>query len=277
MTAARRVKSSLARPPRARFPVPELLELEAADVPARWTERTVSWYERADLRGDYAERVLAVSADVLGDATSVLDVGAGFGALALPLARRVARVTALEPMPVMAAALRRALRRHTVTNVTVIEGSWPEAPVAAHDVVFCAQVGGLLTRGSPFLAEVMRVATRGVVLVRDTPDRDDKFFYGELYPRLLGRPYMRTCEDGDTVAGLADLGIVPAVTAIEYRSDQPFDSLDEACDFWMTYMGLAEEGARRFLHEFLGERLQRDGDGWLAPFTKRADVIRWRV
>jgi SAM-dependent methyltransferase len=246
-------------------------------VPAAWTERTVAWYERADLRGDYAEQVLAASEDVLGDATSVLDVGAGFGALALPLARRVARVTALEPTPVMASALRRALGRDAITNVTVVEAAWRAAPLAAHDVVLCAQVGGLLTRGSPFLADVASVAARGVVLVRDTPGRDDKFFYRELYPRLLGRPYTRTCEDGDTVAGLADLGIVPAVTTIAYRSDQPFESLDEACDFWMTYMGLTGEAPRRFLYSFLGERLQRDGDGWLAPFTKHADVIRWRV
>jgi SAM-dependent methyltransferase len=242
-----------------------------------WTERTVAWYERADLRGDYADRVLAASADVLGDATSVLDVGAGFGALALPIARRVARVTALEPTPAMAAALRRALRRDGVTNVTVIEAAWSATAMPAHDVVLCAQVGGLLARGSAFLGKVGSVATRAVVLVRDTPGRDDKFFYGELYPRLLGRPYGRTCEDGDTVAGLADLGIVPAVTTIEYRSDQPFETLEEACDFWMTYMGLTGEAPRRFLHGFLAERLQRDGDGWLAPFTKRADVIRWRV
>jgi SAM-dependent methyltransferase len=242
-----------------------------------WTERTVAWYERAQHRSDYAERVLEASADVLTAARSLLDVGAGFGALAVPLARRLAHVTALEPTATMAAALRRAIRRDGITNLTVVEAAWGGAPVSAHDVVLCAQVGRLLARGSAFLADVARVAAHGVVLVRDTPGRDDKFFYGELYPRLLGRPYTRTCEDMDTVAGLGDLGIVPDVTTIEYRSDQPFESLDEACDFWMTYMGLTGEAPRRFLHDFLTERLQREGDGWVAAFSKRATVIRWRV
>jgi hypothetical protein len=45
----------------------------------------------------------------------------------------------------------------------------------------------------------------------------------------------------------------------------------------MTYMDLTGEAPRHFLHDFLGERLQRDGEGWLAPFTKRASVIRWRL
>jgi hypothetical protein len=143
--------------------------------------------------------------------------------------------------------------------------------------VECMRRASALAPGATFVEDAARVATHAIVLVRDTPGRDDKFFYSELYPRLLGRPYIRTCEDGDTVAGLTPLGIAADVTTIEYRSDQPFDSLDEACEFWMTYMDLAGEAPHRFLHGFLGERLQRDGDGWLAPFTKRATVIRWRV
>jgi tRNA1(Val) A37 N6-methylase TrmN6 len=43
--------------------------------------------------------VLAAAAPVLSECRSALDVGAGFGALALPLARRIAHVTALEPAP----------------------------------------------------------------------------------------------------------------------------------------------------------------------------------
>ena len=242
-----------------------------------WTEQTVAWFERAQRRSDYAERVIQASAVVLAGAASLVDVGAGFGALARPLARRVSHVTALEPTPAMAAALRRAIGEESITNVTVIEKAWGEVPIAAHDVVLCAQVGRLLAPGAGFLAQAARVATRAIVLVRDMPGRDDKFFYGELYPRLLGRPYIRTCEDGDTVAALAALGIAADVATIEYRSDQPFDSLDEACDFWMTYMDLTGEAPRRFLRGFLRERLQRDGEGWLAPFTKHATVVRWRV
>ena len=78
------------------------------------------------------------------------------------------------------------------------------------------------------------------------------------------------------MAGLERLGIRPVVTPIEYSSDQPFDSLEEACDFWMTYMGLEGEGPRGYLRRFLGERLDRRGAEWIAPFRKRAAVITWR-
>ncbi|MDO8478751.1 MAG: hypothetical protein Q7W02_21640, partial [Candidatus Rokubacteria bacterium] len=71
-----------------------------------WTERTVAWYERANERSDYAARVLGALGPALVGCRDALDVGAGFGALALPLAQRLEAVTALEPSAAMAGALR---------------------------------------------------------------------------------------------------------------------------------------------------------------------------
>jgi SAM-dependent methyltransferase len=242
-----------------------------------WTAATVAWYERANAGSDYAERVLAAAASWLGDCRSVLDVGAGFGALTLPLARALERVTALEPSPAMAAALRRARAAERLGNVEVVEAAWGERPLAPHDVVVCAHVGPLLRGGSPFLAEVSAFARRAVVLVCDAPGGDDKFFFPELYPRLLGRTYSRSCGHVETLETVSALGVEPTVTPIAYRSDQPFDSLEEACDFWMTYMGLAGDRPRAYLRRFLAGRLRRDGAGWLAPFRKHAAVIAWSV
>lgn len=220
--------------------------------------------------------MLAAAAPWLAGAESALDVGAGFGALALPLARRLARVTALEPSAAMAAALRRAAARAKATNLTVVEAAWGQPAIGPHDVVVCAHVGPLLGAAAPFLVEVGRLARRAVIVVRDAPGGDDKFFFPELYPLLLGRPYERTTRDGETLQAVRALGIEPAVLPIAYDSDQPLESLDEACDFWMTYMGLEGPGPRRRLREFLAQRLRRDGEGWIAPFHKRAVVLAWR-
>jgi SAM-dependent methyltransferase len=241
-----------------------------------WTDRTVAWYEAANARSDYADKVLAAAAPLIADAHTALDVGAGFGALAVPLARRLQRVTALEPAPAMAAALRRSVRRAGLDNVAVIEAVWGQAAIEPHDVVVCAHVGPLLGRGSSFLRDVAVVARVGVVLVRDAGG-DDKFYYPELYPRLLGRSYGRSGKEAETVAALSDLRVSPVVAPVEYHSDQPFASLEEACDFWMTYMALDGAATRGVLRAFLAERLQREGDGWVAPFTKRGTVMWWRV
>jgi hypothetical protein len=204
---------------------------------------------------------------------TALDVGAGCGALAIPLARRGLSVTALEPSPAMVRALR-GWAAEAGREIAVVEAAWGEHPVPVHDLVLCAHVGNLL-RDLDFLQEIGSVARHHVVLVRDLSATagGDKFFYRELYPVLLGRPYGGPGEAEDTVAVLRSLGVRPAVREIEYRSDQTFADLAEACDFWMTYLGLSDAGSRAYLAGFLGERLVRGDGGWIAPFRKRAAVI----
>ena len=71
--------------------------------------------------------------------------------------------------------------------------------------------------------------------------------------------------------------MTPNITTIEYQSDQPLESLDEACDFWTTYLRRDDRATRRFLRQFLAARLRREGNRWVAPYRKRAVVIWWRV
>lgn len=242
-----------------------------------WTERKVAWYRRALERSDYAEKIVDVLAPLLPECESALDVGAGCGALTLPLAERLRQVTALEPAPAMAKALRERAQARGLKNIEVIEAEWGDVPVALHDLVLCAHVGELLHADAPFLREASSVARRGVALVRDAGQERDKFFFRELYPLWLGRPYVPGCDHEETVERLARLGATPTVTFVSYRSDQPFDDLEEACDFWEEYLGLGGEPFRRFLRAFLSERLVPEGQGWVAPYAKHAAVIWWRV
>jgi hypothetical protein len=138
-------------------------------------------------------------------------------------------------------------------------------------------VAPLLRPDSGFPADARRLARRAVVLVHDAPGGDDKFFFSELYPRLLGRPYGHGARHDDMLDSLRALGVAPTVDDVPVRSDQPFESLDEACDFWMTWMGLHGGREREYLSSFLAERLVRTAGGWCAPYRKRVRVIRWRT
>jgi hypothetical protein len=186
-------------------------------------------------------------------------------------------VTALEPSPAMASALRTDAAAAGLANVTVLEARWGDLAVAPHDLLVCAHVGPLLGGDSAFLAAVREIARRAVIIVRDMPGEDDKFFFRELYPRLRGESYERCCNYADTLAALGRVGIEPEVTVIEYDSSQPFSDLDEACDFWMEYMRLTGDEARAELRRFLGTRLISRGAEVVAPFHKHAAVIHWCI
>ena len=94
-----------------------------------------------------------------------LDIGAGAGRYALPLARAVRMVIALDPSPSMLDGLREAMAEHRIDNVEVVQGRWPGAeqgsgPSAAAlpaDVTLIAHVGYDVDAIWPFLEAMERV------------------------------------------------------------------------------------------------------------------------
>src|SRR5688572_33091698 len=70
-----------------------------------------------------------------------LDVGAGGGRYALPLALLVREVVAIDPSPSMLGALREDATSLAVENLRVIEARWPMAAPRSGDVALAAHVG----------------------------------------------------------------------------------------------------------------------------------------
>ena len=107
--------------------------------------RAADWDRRAEQRGrrekgsDYACEFLA-RMDLAG-AKTVLDIGCGTGNLALPLARSVCRVHALDFSAEMLRLLRANARSEGVRNVTTHHLAWADdwARVPRADVAICSR------------------------------------------------------------------------------------------------------------------------------------------
>lgn len=92
---------------------------------------------------------------------SWLDIGAGGGRYALPLALAVREVIAVDPSQGMLGVLREGMAEHGIENVRVVEGRWPAAadPSLVADVAFIAHVGYDVEQIGPFL-DAMERSTR---------------------------------------------------------------------------------------------------------------------
>ncbi len=96
-----------------------------------------------------------------------LDVGAGGGRYALPLALAVREVIAVDPSEGMLGVLREAMTEDGIENVRIVPGRWPaiatdlsiQPPLQA-DVAFIAHVGYDVEQIGPFLEGLERSARR---------------------------------------------------------------------------------------------------------------------
>jgi SAM-dependent methyltransferase len=94
-----------------------------------------------------------------------LDIGAGGGRYAMPLALLAGRVIALDPSDGMLAVLREGMAEHRIPNIEVIQSRWPMPSPPTADVSLISHVGYDIEDIGPFLDAMEAAATRLCVAV----------------------------------------------------------------------------------------------------------------
>ena len=241
-----------------------------------WDRRRVRWYSQALDESDFPDVVIRAIRPWLRGCSSVLDVGAGCGTLAVPLARRVERVTALDPSVEMLRELRRRARRAGVANIRCVLGAWGEVPLRPHDLLLVANARPVIRDVRKFVELAAPLARRRIAIVEHVETGREKFWLDELYPLLFNRSYPRRGDYLETYASLHGLGIFADVRLVAYRFDQPFRSLDEAVEFWANHLPPLGARQRGHLRAFLTARLVKVGHRLVAPIPKTSAIISWR-
>lgn len=205
-----------------------------------------------------------------------LDIGAGAGRYALPLARVVGEVVAIEPSVGMLEALREEMATHGIKNVRPIEARWPMADAPDGDVALLAHVGYDIEAIEPFVRAMESSARRlcvAVLMERQPASVADPFWpivHGETRVALPALP--------EFVELLGALGRAPTVTATE-REPRRFASRDELVGFLRRQLWVADGGEkeRRFnaaLDELVVEA--PDGGFGLAGQTSSSiGIVSW--
>jgi SAM-dependent methyltransferase len=98
-----------------------------------------------------------------------LDIGAGGGRYALPLARHARSVIAVEPSEGMRSVLREGIAEHGISNVDIVPACWPMDAAPTADVALIAHIGYDIEEIGPFLDAMEASARRLCVAVLVTP------------------------------------------------------------------------------------------------------------
>jgi SAM-dependent methyltransferase len=281
----------------------------SSDAPAPAAELEAAWAERVRANRDQAERlrestpsdfyapvsslfvadprrtdepVLDVLQAIARTDSRWLDIGAGAGRYALPLALRVREVIAVEPSAGMRRALRTGIDEHGITNVRVVPGTWPEAlddlgPLPAADVAFIAHVGYDIEQVGPFLDAMEAAAGESCVAV--LTDRSPGAVADSFWPVVHGEERVPLPALPDLVALLDARGRRTEVVRVE-RSTRSFDSVDALAAFLRRQLFIAE-GSEKDVHfraSMPDMIVHRDGAWTLAEGPAGSvGVLSWAV
>jgi SAM-dependent methyltransferase len=223
------------------------------------------WDARA---GRYAESVhgqdgplLELLAPWLTKDRTVLDVGAGTGRHAVPMAASVRRVVAVEPSANMRAQI------PPTPGLEVVAADWLSAADLSADVVTCLHTLYPIADVVPFLRKIEGSATERVILaMRDDPSAHP----AEVLAGGAREPLLR-----HLVLVLRQLGIAPDVTLFRYPTAYRFSSVDSALEDCRARAGSRWDEARGAA--WLRDRLRPTAGGAVEIDcgTMTAGIVHW--
>ena len=192
---------------------------------------------------------------------TLLDVGAGGGRFALPLALTCRTVTAVEPSSSMCSVLRQTLLEYNIGNVSIIEAGWLEACVEPADIVLCSHVVYAIEDIEPFVRKMDNCAGRLVVTVLfQSPPQTQ--MYG-LWEQVHGEKRHGLPALPEFLPVLRQLGIRPEVTELDELPPRGFPSFAEARETIARRLFVTPQTeAMSRLERALGDWLDHEDGGW---------------
>jgi precorrin-6B methylase 2 len=253
-----------------------------ADKTSSWDGIAARWNE-IQTKNDYGPKVLdrvKVNKD-----ENVLDVGAGAGLLAIPLAKKCKHVTALDISSEMLKYLTENAAKEAILNITYINKEFENATIGKdvekHDVVVASRSMGWSQDLQKFLKNMDDAAKKRAYMIWGVGERT--FDIG-MY-KAIGRPYGETRMYIVLYNLLYQMGIYANIDIFECQATaREYTTIDEALiDMSKRFerMGMnrqlsIEEQNR--LKVYLTQTLKKTKAGTLKAFDKptaRNAVIWW--
>ena len=252
-TAEEALRAWAARVQANREQVDQFREASAADFYA-----PIAGMFRADPRRR-DEPTLEALRELVQPTDTVLDIGAGGGRYALPLALVAREVVAIEPSDAMRRVLAEGMAESDIRNIRALSGRWPEvAGEMTGDVALMSHIGYDVADIGPFLDAMDGAARRAriaVLLSQPPPTEADRF-----WPLINGVERAALPSLPEFLSVLLARGRLFEVRLVD-RSPQTYQQPDQALA-WLRQQLWTAPGSQKdtLLERLARERLQeRDG------------------
>jgi len=234
-------------------------------------------YTKENERHDETTRA-RLAAMHIPDGSRFLDIGAGPGTYALPLAARGCPVTVVEPSPVMRELLAAQIKKEKITSIVVIPKRWEDVQIGELGEPFDAVIASFsltMTDIGDALAK-MQASSRGTVhlfwfLTPPAWVRVNMDLWHHLHGgRFPGEP---TAEWLWQV--LYEMGIYANLAAEQGFPPARYANLQEAVDEFRERLNCTTPAHEEIVRNYLRTTLRQDGDHLILGNGTRVAHIWW--
>ncbi|MBN2109496.1 MAG: class I SAM-dependent methyltransferase [Methanosarcinaceae archaeon] len=207
----------------------------------------------------------------------VLDIGAGPGRLAIPLAKQVEHVTAVEPAEGMKDILMKNISELGINNISCVRKRWEDIDVDAdlkgpYDLVIAS-----FSLGMPDIREAIQkmeqASSKYIYIYWFAGTSPWETHSVNLWPYLYGTNY--TCGPKCDVLYnvLYGMGIFPDIQTFTLEYTNIFSSMDEAMDFFRSRYVIETQEQEAILLDYLRDVLIQEN----GQLVERSDSTRVRI
>jgi len=213
----------------------------------------------------------------------VLDIGAGPGTLAIPFARKVASVTAVEPAEGMVSVLKEKMAEEGVSDIDVVQKRWEDVSVAddldpPYDVVIASFSLGMPDIRAAIEKMIASAGPGGHIYLYHFAgethwDRDCR----DLWPRLHGVDYQPGPKADVLYNVLYSMGIYPSMSTFRLQHAQRFANKEEAMEHFRHQYRITTAEQEAIVRDHLGRVLVEENGGFSLPASSIRVKIWWEI
>jgi len=248
---------------------------------ARWSDRDrcrkFSCMAQEDNWKRSRDRIAAL--DITPD-SRVLDIGAGPGTLAVPLAGMVRHVTAVEPSEGMRECLAENIGSRGIRNITVVPKAWEDICPgtdlkAPYDIVVASYSLGVPDLKDALLKMDAVTGKSAYIFWFADMASPRQSTYREIWEELFGSPLPSRRKPNIIFNLLNQIGIYANVRMTRVNHARRFRSIDDAMDEEGNDLNLTTPEQVAILKKYLEKTLRPDADGFVMERESWQAMMWW--
>jgi ubiquinone/menaquinone biosynthesis C-methylase UbiE len=251
------------------------------DPSHNWNKRENAERYDSTSRSEYDERVMTTiqGLDITKE-SRILDIGAGPGTLAVPLAPRVKEITAVEPGEGMTAILNERMKKEGISNITIIRKRWediiPASDLSGHYDVVIASLSLTMEDIRLALRKMDSVARGSVYLFWFVDMPFWERMYADLWEPLQGLPYYPGPKADCLFGVLYQMGIYANVEMLPLKKEYRFTTTEEMTTFFRKRFNVTKPEQERVLDDYLKPLIRTEGSEIIISGDSTFAKIWWK-